>query len=57
MDTCIDKIPNGCKSVHESCLRASQILEKVKYWLKKGVPQDIILELIHDIESGNKKNA
>lgn len=37
--------------VHERCLRAYQILLLVKRWLAKGgVPGEVILELIDDME-------
>lgn len=48
--TSVCSIPAGCKGVHESTLRAYQILERVKGWLEKGVPADVILELIREIE-------
>lgn len=36
--------------VHESVLRSFQILEKVKDYLKRGVPADVILELIDEAQ-------
>lgn len=45
-----DKIPLGCKGVHESTLRAYNILCKVKYYLYKKVPAEIISELIDEME-------
>ena len=51
MPTCVDSIPVGSKGVHESTLRAYQILERTKDFLKRGVPQDIVLELIEEMES------
>ena len=54
METCIDVIPSGCKGVHESVLRAYQILRKTKELCKKGVPTDVILELIELMESKNE---
>ncbi len=37
-------------NTHESIMRAWNILEKVKDYLRRGVPQDVILELISDME-------
>jgi len=51
MPTCVETIPAGCKGVHESTLRAYQILKKVKNFLERGVPQDVILELVEEMES------
>lgn len=49
--TCVDEIPSGAKGVHESCLRSYQILQQVKYFLKKGTPTEIVLELISEMEA------
>jgi len=38
---------------HESTLRSYQILERVKEWLNRGVPADVILELIAEMEGGH----
>lgn len=46
----IKRVPKGCTGVHESILRSYQILEKVKDYLKRGVPADVILELIEEAE-------
>jgi len=35
---------------HESMTRAYHILAKVKDYLKRGVPNDVLLELIEDME-------
>jgi hypothetical protein len=48
--TCVDAIPAGAKGVHESVLRAYQILERVKDYLRRGVPGDVTLELIKEME-------
>lgn len=37
--------------VHESVLRAYQILQKVQYWLREGVPTKIVLELIEEMDA------
>ena len=50
MPTCINVIPQGATSVHESCLRAFNILNKVKDLLNKKVPSDVVLELINEME-------
>lgn len=41
----------GKKKTHQSCLRAYQILERAKDWLKRGTPNDVVLELIYELES------
>ncbi len=43
-------LAGGNNDTHESILRSSQILEKVKYYLASGVPSRIILELIAEME-------
>ena len=48
--TCVDSIPFGSKGVHESMLRAYQILKRVRDWLTRGVPAAVILELIDEME-------
>lgn len=48
--TSVTEIPLGCTGVHESTLRAYQILEKVKDWLHQGVPGNVVLELIAELE-------
>ena len=40
-------LQNGDR-VHESMLKSYQVLEKVKDYLKRGVPADVILELIEE---------
>ncbi len=40
--------PSG--GVHESVLRAFQILQRVKGFLERGVPGDVIMELIREME-------
>ena len=49
--TVIKEIPDGSTGVHESCVRSYQILNKVKYYLSKNVPNDIIIELIDELEN------
>ena len=41
----------GCRGVHESVLRGYQLVAKVKDYLARGVPADVILELIDEVES------
>lgn len=50
--TRVDEIPSSCTGVHESTLRAFQILEKVKHLLENKVSNNIILELIAEMEGG-----
>jgi len=49
--TLIEKIPAGSAGVHESVFRVFQILEKTKDFLRRGVPNDVVLELIEEMES------
>jgi hypothetical protein len=51
LPTSIIEIPEGCLGVHESTLRAFQILEKVKYYLEKDISKEMILELIKEMEN------
>ena len=46
----VQRIPTHGFGVHESTLRAYQILRKTKDYLKRGVPADVILELIEEME-------
>ena len=48
--TTITAIPVGCRGVHESTLKAYQILGKVKELLHKKVPSEVVLELIEEME-------
>lgn len=54
MPTCIDEIPAGTKGIHESCLRAYQILEKTKELLSLGTPAGVVLDFISDMEAPNE---
>lgn len=47
----IRKMPTVTDKSHESVTRAYHILEKVKDYLKRGVPVDVLLELIEEMES------
>lgn len=40
----------GVIGMHESLLRSFAILEQVKEWLEKGVPNDVIIDLIWELE-------
>lgn len=51
MPTSVDEIPVGTKGVHESMLRAYQILEKAKEYLALGVPSGVVLDLIAEMEA------
>ena len=46
----ISKMPTCIDNVHESALKAYQILEKVKVFLRAEVRSDLILELIEEME-------
>jgi hypothetical protein len=50
MPTCVTEIPKGAVGVHESCFRAWHLLRKTEEYLERGVPADIVLELIDEIE-------
>jgi len=50
LPTSVTEVPRECSGVHESCLRSYQILEKVKEYLVRGVPADVILELVVEAE-------
>lgn len=43
--------PTVIDGKHESLTRSFQILRRVKYLLKEGVPQKVILEIIDELES------
>ena len=46
----IAKCPTVQDNVHESMYRSFQILDKVKYWLREGMPTKLVLELIDEME-------
>jgi hypothetical protein len=46
-----EALESGCSGVHESVLRAYQILRKVKILLELGTPSPVIIELIALMES------
>lgn len=46
----IKHLPTTYKGGHESILKAYQTLQKVKDYLKRKCPADIILELIEEVE-------
>ena len=50
MPTTVDVIPSGSTGVHESCLRAYQILEYAKHLLAENTPPTIVLEIIKGLE-------
>lgn len=50
MPVLVEEIPPGAKGVHESVLRAYNILEKVKHLLEEKTPSKIVLELIREME-------
>ena len=50
--TCVVEIPLGCSGVHESTLRAYQILQLTKRYLANEVPPMVILEIIQELETG-----
>ena len=49
--TIVKEIKDGSIGVHESSLRAFNILLKVKYLLDKNVANDVVLELIYEMEN------
>lgn len=48
--TCTDQVDGYPSPMHESCLRAYQILEETKRLLREGVPSKILLEIIDEME-------
>lgn len=40
----------GTNGVHESVLRSCGVLDRTKDFLRRGVPADVILELIEEME-------
>ena len=52
MPTMVTSVPLDSMGVHESCLRAFNILREVKVMLKDNVPHKTIGELIEEMESG-----
>ena len=55
LPTCTDEIDEYTCKIHESCLRAFQIVEKVRYYLVQGVPAKVILELMDEMECKEPK--
>ena len=56
MELPMSKKPDkGQKEVHQSELRACHELVRVKQWLRAGVPSEVILELIYEMESAEVK--
>jgi len=52
----IAKLPTTESGLHESIFRSYQILDKVKEYMARGVPYDVIYELIEEIEDDKDKN-
>jgi hypothetical protein len=48
--TKVTEIPAGSTGVSESCLRAWHLVAKVKDYLRRGVPADVLLEFIDEAE-------
>jgi len=42
--------PDGPGKIHESILRSFHIVRQVQYWLAEGVPANIILELVEELQ-------
>lgn len=59
MPTLTSELPKelGVKNtkIHESCFRCYQILQRVKYYLSEGMPQNLILDLINDMDVSKKE--
>lgn len=49
MPTCI--VGDTGSGAHESVLRSYQILEKVCEYLRRGVPADVVLELVREMNA------
>lgn len=52
MPTTVDSIPNGSRGVHESVLRAFQILREVQRMLERGDSAQTVLAFIAFAEGG-----
>lgn len=46
----IKKFPTSINNTHESCYRYFHVVEKAKEYLSRGVPADVLLELIVEME-------
>ncbi len=54
LPTCVAAdMMTGSRGVHESLLRAWNILALVKRWLHLGVPAEVILEVCEELERGD----
>ena len=51
-----DHVDHGARGVHESVLRAYQILGKVKWLIEKGTAPEVIEELIRMMERPMKED-
>lgn len=47
----IAQFPTCINNHHESTLRSYQLLQKVTEYLRAGVPNKVILDLINEVES------
>lgn len=50
-------MPNPPRGWHESLFRSYQILEKVKIYLRGGMPGEFVYELIETMEGKEKPDA
>jgi len=50
--TGVECMQDGHKGLHESLVRSYHILSKAKEYLARGVPADVLLELIAEAEAG-----
>ncbi len=54
MPTFVGRPPDA---VHESCLRAWSIVEKVKDVLRVGTPGEVVIELIEEMENSRSSKT
>lgn len=49
LPTMVAQLP-GTDAIHENCYRSFHLLRKVTEYIRRGVPGDIILELIGELD-------
>ena len=54
MPQTIDHNKVDARGIHESVFRSTQILHKTIEWLEKGVPSDVILSLIDEMQNAGE---
>lgn len=49
LPTIVTQLP-GSQAIHENCYRSFHVLRKVIEYLRRGVPGDVILELVGELD-------